>query len=564
MKRILAVLSICVLAAVAGAQTVTVDNTNGSPDNSTTFNSIMMALHSFQASGKVTASTDGSGVGVNHGNPAPNVIQVVGTGTTYSEIIRVDERATSSEQNVQDEDFTIIGIAGIEAKPVIAPQDDGTNDDDGFEIRTDVNYTIENCIFVWDGNFPHSALGAYLMTLDRLNPTVGTPSTVLIKDCVFTSEDASNKPIVTNKDEAFIDRRSELSASPQGRDLGIFPDLNEGMIATVKDCVFSHTTSWNTSRHASVFVFFGGTSTSWQEEAGAIIDGCVIAYNPGVGIEMQSGGNSLDATKQYVKVTGTNAKSGGIATGRPTVIAYQGNTNLPNNGTALFLFESENSTASTRAYTYDINNLWAIGCTGPAINTVIFGVGMNMYGDIDDCLFVGNNTLSSNTDTISLGWQNDPVGPINIPTTMNMTDTTIIANTAGASGTALHFVNYPGAKTFNLNNVIIGASIGAAGPITGIFNEGATVVNVNDSLIAGSGNNAVATATNNTGTGAINLTGVLTVDPQLVNNVPISDPTYFDALNQALVGARTGGFDLDGGRLIGPAPTSAKTWDMYL
>jgi hypothetical protein len=117
----------------------------------------------------------------------------------------------------------------------------------------------------------------------------------------------------------------------------------------------------------------------------------------------------------------------------------------------------------------------------------------------------------------------------------------------------------------NINNVIIGRDAGATVAIDGISNSTAAVVTVTDSLIATAGPNSIGgVATNNTGTGSINTVSVLNVDPQLKTNVDISDPEYFAALNFAsLQGVRSGGADLDGGRILGTPPTSAKMWDMY-
>ena len=46
----LLLLAIAVFPLVTVAQTVTVDNTDASPNNTSTFDSVMMALHSFQQS----------------------------------------------------------------------------------------------------------------------------------------------------------------------------------------------------------------------------------------------------------------------------------------------------------------------------------------------------------------------------------------------------------------------------------------------------------------------------------------------------------------------------------
>ena len=547
------------------AQTVTVDNTDSSPDNVSTFDSIMMALHSFQSEGAVVASTDGSGVGVNNGNSIPNVIEIVGTGTVYDEIVRIDERSASGGYCVLNEDLVIKGIAGAEDKPIVAPNDDGGNDDDAFEIRTDVNLEIRNIVFMWDPDYPDgSTYGVYLMTLDLLNTTSGSPSTMLVKDCVFTGADASGQPLVTNKDEALINRISDYvppAGGEPGRTLGIFPDQDEGLIATVEDCVFSHASQLDSSRAAQILVFFGGIGSSWTEEVGADIKSCIISFNAGPGVEMQSGGNSNDAALQYVNITGTGAKAGGIASGEPTIIYNQGNASLPGNGAGLFMFDSSNDTA----FTADLNNVWMINLTGRAIQGNVMGGGDNGFWSLDDSLILNTNTQSG-TSAIMSGWRS--VTPT-APSTLSITDSTIISGNSsteddGAVINLLGDTAMDNALTLNMDNVILGKSRTAAGTLNGILNEGPVTVNVTDSVIIESGSFAIdGTSALNTGTGAINQTNVLNVDPQLKYFVPMNDVEYYAVMNQSLAAAQSGGEDLDGGRIIGTPPTNAHNWNMY-
>ena len=81
--------SLC-LTGVAAAQTVTVDANEASPDNVSTFDSLAVAISSFQASGPVTAATDGAGLGVNNGDGAANVINITST-AKLEEVLQLDE-----------------------------------------------------------------------------------------------------------------------------------------------------------------------------------------------------------------------------------------------------------------------------------------------------------------------------------------------------------------------------------------------------------------------------------------------------------------------------------------
>ena len=101
-------LLLCISSAMA--QTVTVDAANGSPNNTDTFNSIQMAIHSFQASGAVAASTDGSGVGVNHGNAAADVINILTSAVPDAIFsIKMSERTINWVNDSFNQRFQIFG-----------------------------------------------------------------------------------------------------------------------------------------------------------------------------------------------------------------------------------------------------------------------------------------------------------------------------------------------------------------------------------------------------------------------------------------------------------------------
>jgi hypothetical protein len=574
MNKFFAVVAFLAMGTFALAQTVTVDNTNASPDNTTTFNSIMMALHSFQASGKITDSTDGTGKGKNHGNAAPNLIRVIATGIPYDEVLRVDERATSSEQNIQDEAFTIEGIAsGSNSKPIVRAKDDGTNDSDGFEIRTDVNFEIYNMIFTLDPAFPDTGTGVRVVTIDRLTPTTGVSSTFKFQNCVFTGHDAAGNPLVTNKDEAFVDRTADFTPTAggvTGRTVAFFPDKNEGMIGTFKDCVFYRSTNLTASRHALLWCYFAGTGvsadTQWTEEVGVTVDGCVFMYGPGNAIESQSGGNNVNASKQFINIIGENAREGGIAEGRPTVIGVMGNTEIPANGSGIYVIEPNITNSPNGAMSGTWNNLWIFGTTGIAIRDASGGTGGTFYWNLSDSLIFNNNLTSGGT-AVQTGWRTITTPH---PSSVSFDNVTVIGGSSLASpseGTAFSFLggsnNEP--VSISMNNIVVGKSLSATTGIVAVRNAGPSAVTVTDSAFIGSGLFAIgaAAATVNSGTGTLDATNILTSDPKFVAYLDPLDKKFFSPAAPEYMAAGTGAIPIDGGRVWLPPPTGASKWSQY-
>jgi len=571
----LLLLAIAVFPLVTVAQTVTVDNTDASPNNTSTFDSVMMALHSFQQSGAVTAASPG-GVGVNHGNAAADVINIVATGVIYDEIIRIDDRpnagTSGDHQCILDEKITINGVAsGGNDKPILAPKDYDDVDDDCFEIRTDVDFEISDIIFMYNPANPAAGgdpRNYNLVTIDRLNTTSGSPSEFSFNDCVFTSADTSGNPTVTNADEAFIDRRAEISDSTTGgnggRMVAYFPDPDEGMKGSFNRCVFSHNTAAEGSRYAFLYFYFGGISSTWTEEVGGTVNSCIFTYGTGPGIEMQAGGNSVNAALQYLNITGTDAATGGLATGAPTVIAYEQNSALPNNACGIFPLATN---GADNAMSGNWDNLWIVGCDGAAIYCDTLDAGSKFFWNLSDALLVGNNQTADNTFTIRSQWADPAATHSN---TMNWSNVTIIGGNPSSSetGAAVLFGDAAaatGSPTINMSNVIIGQSATAAYDVIGIQNDGGTAVNVSDSALVTAGPNALGAGTHaNTGSGSVNLlSGITNSDPGFYNTTTITDPNFYALTSDAYREAGPAGADLDGGRFIAVPPLSAKMWNVY-
>jgi hypothetical protein len=508
------------LASVAWAQTVTVDVTNGAPNNTTTFNSLMMAIHSFQVSGKVTASTDGAGVGVNNANVAPNVINVLATGAV-NEIVRIDERASSAEQCVLNQPITIQGpgagavAPSAAANAIVSPQDDGANDDDGFEIRSDVDVTVNNITFIPSPTVPP---GDDLVTVDKL--TAGsTTSTVTFKSCVFTTYMAGNVPTVQSKSEALVDNRALITTPGPGAvdDLfDPFPDPGEAMIVNLIDCVLSHSTQ-DAGNHDGI-VEVGGLRNS---EDGFIfnIQSSVISFCQRYGIQYAGGGGG-DATRQRNKltVTGSNAAGGPVAgLGGPTVIHFN------QRGIQAFTSNQAEVTLSNVLVT----------------SNTLRGLSMN------------SNTPMNMTDVIVSG--PTPVVITNEATSPN----TAITRCTFHDGSGLYGDNVASGAVLTIRDSIFS---GAGSTAVSVFSIGDMIVDVDNSATVLVGDHALAAQGGTTATtfGA----GVITAAPLYASLDPLN-ASFLDVANCAYFTAATGGTPLRGGANFVGSCSSVSDWTLY-
>lgn len=572
--------------SLVSAQTVVVDNTNASPNNTSTFSSLMMAIHSFQASGATTAASPG-GVGVNHGNSAANVIQVIATGTKYTGVQRIDERTASSEQSIQDQNLTITGVAsGSYAKPIIAPMPDAAASSlRGFETRTDISLELHNMIFMYDP--AATVVYSYVLSFDRLTATSGTPSTILVKDCVFTGADAAGAPLTTNADEAFVDRRADLvnpAGGAPGRTTALIPDKNEGMLATFENCVFGTATNYTGSRACSLYVYFGGTGTtadtSWSETAGLTIKSCTFTYGPASAIEMQSGGSNVNSANQFINITGSNAVTGGLAAGSPTIMAYYGHSANYGVGCGIYLLPSNATNNPNGVMSGRWDNLWIAGTTGSAIFDDVTETGGTFYWSLKDSVIFNCNT-NSGSSTIRSGWKT-----VTTPTsdTVSLENVTILGGNADAAttGSALNLLGSAvsnKAMNVKVKNVIFGRSATATGgPIRAILNGGtaggANVVTVDNSSFITAGPFALGASapTSNAGAGSITPSGIINADPSFRNSDDIQDAKFLVVADPSYVGAGPSGSNLVGGRYweAPPTPTptpippaAARMWNIY-
>ncbi|NUP89998.1 MAG: hypothetical protein HUU25_09275 [Candidatus Sumerlaeia bacterium] len=325
-KRITNGATALVLVTGASAQTVTVDATLGAPDNVTTFNSLMLAIHSFQQAGSTTASSPG-GIGVNHGNAAADIINILNT-SPIEENVRIAPTATLTEQCTLDEPLTINGPGAI-GGPAVAPSaaanaivrvrdDAGNTDNDGFTIVQDVDITVNNVTFIPALTTPP---GDDLVFLDR---NLATPmATYTFNSCIFTVYDTSGLPVVNSKTDAQSNLNASVTTPAAALDDFItIQSANEALTCTFNDCVISQTTVGGSGTNRDGFVVFEGDNTT--QNFNLNIDSSYITYVARYGLQL-AGGSTANPPLSTYNITGDNVDAGPVAgLGGPTFICNNG------------------------------------------------------------------------------------------------------------------------------------------------------------------------------------------------------------------------------------------------
>lgn len=304
----------------AADQVVTVDPSDPSPDYVSTFDSLMVAISSFQASGAVTTGTTVGGVGVNYNQPGKNVINVVNTGGKVDEAVSIDER-TGPIQSIHTEPLIINGQGAIGTNEAVAPtaatnsvvalQADGVGND-FFEFRSDIDLTVNNITFIPSQTNP---AGDDIITVDRLTASNGNPSTASFNSCVFTQYDGSYEPIVTSKTDAYTSKVASI-ATPVGDmdDCFVpFPGAGEGMVLNLNNCVLSH-------GPGDGIVEVSGEAAG-PDGVKFNITSSVFTYLGRYAIQLSGTGNDALPTAYTCTISGTNAEDGPTTgLGGPTVI----------------------------------------------------------------------------------------------------------------------------------------------------------------------------------------------------------------------------------------------------
>jgi hypothetical protein len=318
-------------SVIISAQTVTVDPTNDSPNNISTFNSLQAAIHSFQASGALNVNggitTDATGVGVNHGNAAADVINIATT-AAIEEVVRIDS-FSSFIPVVLDEPLTINGYnRGAEPSAannsVVALGWSGDADGgDHLVIQQDVDITFNNLTLI-----PSATLagGDELVFLSpaSVSAITGSRPTFSFNCCVFTHyvDGATNVPIVQSKAEAYVDNRDNLGG-PGGQVDAFFhiqPDVGEHIHVELVDCVLSH----NQDFYAALF-------ENAPQNSGCIINitSSVFSFNSAHGIWFFGGGVEDAPLAWQFNIDGDDAGAGpSTGLGGPSLFLGNGNHHI--------------------------------------------------------------------------------------------------------------------------------------------------------------------------------------------------------------------------------------------
>lgn len=549
MKSILCILFVCVLSTLAFAQTVTVDAANASPNNTSTFNSLQMAIKSFQASGGAVASTDGAGVGVNHGNVAADIINVV-AGTTLDEWVVADAQSggTGSDQVVLDSDLTIQGSGG---QAVIALQMNSAAasgatvfSDCGFCWRQDVNLTLKDLALIPSlTNKPTDDGVFFRSTTNQVN------TTVTIDNVVVTANNGSGAPVTLTG----LDSPDTTGATSFGDDGLLVVSRTEGgsIAVNATHLVVALFNPSSSSGRDGVMVFMNGTTSDIVNATLNLGAGCVISNCLRFGIQNPYGG--------YVNIQGTDAE--------PVILAKCG-------GDAIW--NSSDVEGTTQATIAEVNHCIISECGGgikeqetggrgfikSVKNTIIAhckapGIEFYAKGALPPTGGVTSSVSIENVTVLDCGY--DMAAP-------GANYDFRAAGIASPTYTASSVVYQSNRNVDILNTIVSGPSTGL---ITGLYNSSTGAYTIDYSALPTGGiwNEGLAAATGGAATITVGA-NVLSASPIYVASAAadFASADFADVRNPAYGGAAQAGTDLAGGAdYIGDytPPLSASTWEMY-
>lgn len=451
------------VVSAAPSSTVTVDPTNGSPNNYNTFSSLMAAIHSFQASGKVNVNsgvtTDGSGIGVNAAAAGPHIINIVNS-TVIDEVVNIDERVASTVQNVQTTALIINGpgtvanagtyvAPGAGTNAILALRSDGTvaAGMDYFEIRTDANITLNNITVIPSATTPASD---DLMTLDRLTPNPASPSVITLNGCILTAYTSAGVPAVVSKLDALTDKAAAVTTPASALDdaITVFPDAQEAMVINANDSIFGNYSALGAAAPGprDSFIIAEGIMTA-PNSMTYNINSCVLGFTGRHGIQIGNSGTDLVAAQHVINITGTNVGAGPIdGLGGPTVIsgvAVAGSNNIGDVAAATrrYVLNVSNTIASQAGATttrgFSLSSRGIVTLTDVSIG----GVLPIVYGFGTESQNVTWTRVSTNGTSASL------LGDLGNGSTLNIVDS-VFKRTGTATGGVFSVF---GAGTMNVN-----------------------------------------------------------------------------------------------------------------
>jgi len=556
MKKSIFVVLILMLPLGLWAQTVSVDATNGAPDNTTTFNSLQIAITSFQASGDVTAGTNGGGVGNNHGNVAADIINII-SAAPIDEAIFIDAQATAAAGlHVLDEDLVIQG-SSVTAIVALKQTGFGTIANDcGLFWRQDVDLTLKDIIFIPSLSNTPADDALYFRSTTNAQDTI-----VNVENVTVTSNNGSNAPIITTglEDGAAVEALLDAPGTVGFGDDGIYVVSRlEGGSITMNATkliisAFNETFTMDPARTGElasdgIMVFMSGAITDIINAFLNLNEGCVISQVPRFGIQNPYGG--------YLKINGTHANP---------VILY----NCHSDG----IWNFSSLAAPTQATICEVNNCIIVNCDGTGIKEQE-DAGRGFVKSV-------TNTIIANCMMPGIELYANGVLPPGVTDTVTI-DNVTIHNCGYNPGTDVLY-DFRGAAiasptystTYKSNrNVAITDTIITGLGLTGIYNSstGTYTVDFSSLVTENMTGYAYMLGSQTAGTSLITLGGdVIDKNPRYVTyaDADFASTNYMDVDNSGFGGKGTAGSDLAGGAdYIGswspPVPLSVNGhWALY-
>jgi len=442
-------------AGLASAQTVTVDASLGSPNNTTTFNNLQDAIGSFRAS----ASTGGAGV--NNGNVLPNIVNVIST-TPVTGTANFDALAAAvrPELIIMDEDLIVQGQGGL---GVFAGSRIASSTTNGaFVWRQKFNLTLNDMAIIPADTTP-AALCYFKATQEA-----GDAPVVTLNNCVITGNNGSNQPVtVTGLDNPDLSAAGVITLANANDGLYAVSRVENGSLTVnLNNTVISAFSKGGNSD--GIIMFMQGTTTDIINTFVNVNAGCVISEIPRFGIQNDYGGflninGSLvdPVIMMDVGADGiwTNSDPSGATQAVVTKVNYANILNVK--GTAI----KEQETGG-RGFVDSVTNTKIANTTGPAIALYSKGA-LPPGGYVSNTVTIDNVVVHNNT----------------------------IASTPADYDNLSALIASPSYQTTNRSNRAVTVSnstlTGGAGQI-GIYNSSDGAYTVSNTVVSLTGSNALS------------------------------------------------------------------------
>ncbi len=531
------IIVLAILASSVMAQTVTVDAAEGSPNNTDTFNSIQMAIHSFQASGAVTDSTDGSGVGVNHGDAAADVINVL-TSAVPDEYVCVDAIGGGSDDDiVLDEDLTIQGSGG---QAVVALQQYASAGysyftDCGFSWRQTVDLTLKDLVLIPSETNTPADDAIYFRA-----PGDDSDVVVNLDNVVVTANMGSNTPATLTG----LDNPDISGATGYGDD-GIYnvsESDNGSITVNAANLVISSFSTDPEGNHDCIINFLSGSAVDLINANFYLGEGCVLSNAPRFGVQNPYGG--------YVAIQGSDVS--------PVIIK-----NVGADGVWNYSYPDPNQPSVT---TCDYGII--CGCGGSGLK--------EQETDGDGFVQSVTNSIIANTVGPGIAFFADSTLPTGFTGPVEISNVTVHncgyadANDPPWSygiAAPVYDDTYKSNRDVNITDTIV-----TGYGLTGLYNDGDGTWTVDYTALCTTNypDHYYGLATATDGSGTINLGSNVINDSPIYVAYEMTDcgtEDYLDVDNPNFAGKGSGGSDLAGGAdFIGswePPQATGNQWIMY-